>query len=73
MVDDPHWGALDVAAVARFPGRVRITRGDTGPQWLPDIAEAVAGRLGRPVTVIPGAGHTPHHTHPEAFAAVICG
>ena len=39
--------------------------------WLPDIARAVAGRIGCPLAVIPGAGHTPHHTHPEAFAAVI--
>jgi pimeloyl-ACP methyl ester carboxylesterase len=71
MVADPHWGALDAAAVAAFPGRVRITHGDIGPAWLPDIAQAVAGRIGCPLTVIPGAGHTPHHTHPEAFAAVI--
>ena len=71
MVADPHWGALDTAAVAAFPGRMRITHGDTGPEWLPDIAQVVAGRIGCPLPVIPGAGHTPHHTHPEAFAAVI--
>ena len=71
MLADPGWGALDVAAIARHPEPIRITCGDTGPTWLPDVAADVAARLGRELTVIPGAGHTPHHTHPEEFAAVI--
>ena len=71
MLADPGWGALDVAAVTRFAGPLRITCGDTGPDWLPAVAADVATRLGREPTVIAGAGHTPHHTHPEAFAAVI--
>jgi pimeloyl-ACP methyl ester carboxylesterase len=71
MLADPGWGALDIAAIARFEGPIRITSGDAGPAWLPAIAADVAARLGRECTVIPGAGHTPHHTHPDAFAAVI--
>jgi pimeloyl-ACP methyl ester carboxylesterase len=71
MLDDPDWGALDTAAVAGFPGPVLITCGDTGPAWLPGGARVVADAIGAPVEVIPGAGHTPHHTHPEAFAAAI--
>jgi pimeloyl-ACP methyl ester carboxylesterase len=71
MLADPGWGTLDVAAVAAHAGPIRITCGDTGPRWLPDIAVDVAARLGRELSVIPGAGHTPHHTHPAAFAAVI--
>ncbi len=71
MLADPGWGRLDVAAIARHPGPIQLTSGDTGPAWLPAIAADVAARLGRELTVIPGAGHTPHHTHPEAFAAII--
>jgi pimeloyl-ACP methyl ester carboxylesterase len=71
MLADPGWGALDVASIARYDGPIRITCGDTGPAWLPEIAADVAARLGRELTVIPGAGHAPHHTHPEAFAAAI--
>jgi pimeloyl-ACP methyl ester carboxylesterase len=69
--EDPHWAALDVAAVARFPGPIVITHGDAGPPSLPHVATSVAGLIGRDARLIPGAGHTPHHTHPEAFAALI--
>ena len=48
-----------------------VTCGDTGPARLPGVARTVADAIGAPVEVIAGAGHTPHHTHPEAFAAAI--
>jgi pimeloyl-ACP methyl ester carboxylesterase len=71
MLEDRRWAALDVAALARFAGPVLVTYGDAGPRWLPRVAVSVADRTGRPKALIAGAGHTPHHTHPEAFAAVI--
>jgi pimeloyl-ACP methyl ester carboxylesterase len=71
MLADPAWGALDADAVARFTGPVLITYGDTGPHWLPQLAISVAERIGSPTLMIQGAGHTPHHTHPEAFAEII--
>jgi pimeloyl-ACP methyl ester carboxylesterase len=71
MLADPAWGALDVRAVARFTGPMLITYGDTGPQWLPQVALSVAERIGCPTLMIHGAGHTPHHTHPEALAEII--
>jgi pimeloyl-ACP methyl ester carboxylesterase len=71
MLEDPAWDALDVAAVAAFPGRRLITYGDAGPAWLPDVARTVAKRTGSAGRRIAGAGHTPHHTHPAEFAAVI--
>jgi pimeloyl-ACP methyl ester carboxylesterase len=71
MLDDPGWGGLDVAAVARYPGPILVTHGDAGPAWLPQLALAVAAGIGRPARLIAGAGHTPHHTHPEELAAVV--
>jgi pimeloyl-ACP methyl ester carboxylesterase len=73
MLADPDWGALDTDAIAAYPARILVTSGDTGPDWLPHIARTVARRIEAPVQVIRGAGHTPHHTHPEAFAAAIIG
>jgi pimeloyl-ACP methyl ester carboxylesterase len=69
--EDPTWGDLDVDAVARFPRPITITWGDAGPIWLPRIAVNVADAIRREPAVIHGAGHTPHHTHPDAFAALI--
>jgi pimeloyl-ACP methyl ester carboxylesterase len=69
--EDPDWATLDVAAVSRFPGRIVVTRGDASPPWLPHVALEVADRIGRESRLIPGAGHSPHLTQPEAFAALI--
>jgi len=71
MAEDPHWASLDVRAVRRFPGPILVTHGDAGPAWLPHVALEVASWLGRESKVIAGAGHSPHLTHPHAFAAVI--
>lgn len=69
--EDPDWAKLDVDAVARFPRRIVITHGDAGPAWLPYVALGVADRIGRESRLIAGAGHSPHLTHPDAFAALI--
>ena len=69
--EDPAWATLDVAAVAACPRPMAVTHGDAGPAWLPYVAVAVADLIGREAVRIPGAGHSPHLTHPEAFAAVI--
>jgi pimeloyl-ACP methyl ester carboxylesterase len=69
--EDPDWGALDVAAVSRFPGPLLITHGDAGPHWLRQVALSMADRIGCESRLIVGAGHTPHHTHPEELAAIV--
>jgi pimeloyl-ACP methyl ester carboxylesterase len=73
MIQSPDWAALDVAAVARFRGPLLITYGDRSPAWLSRGAVAVAERIGCRRMLIPGAGHTPHHTHPDALAALVEG
>jgi pimeloyl-ACP methyl ester carboxylesterase len=69
--EDPDWATLDVAAVARFPGPLVVTHGDAGPAWLRHVSLAAADRIGCESRLIAGAGHTPHHTHPEALAAIV--
>ena len=69
--EDPVATELDVDAVRRFPGPITITRGEIGPAWLREVATVTAERLGRPLRVIPGAGHSPHLTTPQAFADAI--
>ena len=71
MGEDPGWASLDVRAVRRFPGPILVTRGDASPEWLPHVALEVAAWIGRETKVVAGAGHSPHMTHPHAFAAVI--
>lgn len=71
MLADPDWSLLELDAVARFTGPLLITYGDTGPSWLPRLATGVAERLGCATRKIPGAGHTPHHTHPDVLAEII--
>ena len=69
--EDPDATRIDVEAVRRFPGPITITRGEISPAWLQETAAVTATRLGRPLRPIPGAGHSPHLTTPQAFAAAI--
>jgi pimeloyl-ACP methyl ester carboxylesterase len=69
--DDADAMQVDLEAVRRYTGPLTITRGEISPAWLHGTATAAADRLGRPLRVIPGAGHSPHLTVPHAFAAAI--
>ena len=69
--EDPGWARLDVAALARSERPVTITAGETSPPWLRLVPNAVAVGAGIPFRTIPGAGHSPHLTHPEALATIV--
>jgi pimeloyl-ACP methyl ester carboxylesterase len=69
--EDPAAMDLDLDAVRRFPRAITVTRGEISPAWLRETAAAAAGHIGRPLRVIPGAGHSPHLTVPRAFASAI--
>ena len=69
--EDPEWATLDVAALARNDRPVTITAGETSPPWLRLVPIAVARGAGIATRTIPGAGHSPHLTHPEALAAIV--
>jgi pimeloyl-ACP methyl ester carboxylesterase len=73
LVRAQDWAALDIEAAPRFPGPVVITYGDASPPWLPEVAIAVAERVGASSQTIEGAGHTPQITHPEALAELVEG
>jgi esterase len=70
---DPHrLTALDPADLAKYPGTITIT---TGTATLPGFAAVVATLAARApnVRVVPveGAGHGPHLSHPDAYAATL--
>jgi pimeloyl-ACP methyl ester carboxylesterase len=71
---DPSWGAIDTAALARYPGRIVLTEGGRSPAWFHDIAEAVAAAIPHVErATIAVAGHSPHSTHPDEYAALVAG
>jgi pimeloyl-ACP methyl ester carboxylesterase len=69
--EDPEWAALDIAGLARVARPILITVGETSPAWLRLTPRAVAEEAGIPTRAIPGAGHSPHLTHPGAFVDAI--
>ena len=69
--EDPGWATLDLAALARVPRPILITVGETSPPWLRESPVIVAERAGIPTRQIPGAGHSPHLTHPDALVGAI--
>jgi pimeloyl-ACP methyl ester carboxylesterase len=69
---DPEIGTLDTDALARYPGRVVITRGSASLGWFADVTDAaVAASPHAEEVTIPGAGHSPHSTHPAEYAAIL--
>ena len=69
---DPAWGDLDVGAIADHGHPLLLTRGTTSPDWLRITQEALMAALPNAETaIIEGAGHSPHLSHPDDFAAVL--
>ena len=67
--DAPDWGQLELAPIG-CP--VLITSGSESPRWLQEIARFLARRIpGAHRRELAGAGHLPHETHPERYAALI--
>jgi pimeloyl-ACP methyl ester carboxylesterase len=68
LLADPHWG--DVPAPSTTP--VLLTDGgDASPAWLPAIVNELAAHAYRHAArhTFPGAGHAPHLSEPQSYAA----
>jgi pimeloyl-ACP methyl ester carboxylesterase len=69
---DPEWAAVDVAALEPVADRILLTQGDASPAWFPVVMDALGDVLpGAVRATVRGAGHSPHGTHPDAYAALI--
>ncbi|MGO4457875.1 alpha/beta fold hydrolase [Streptomyces sp. M-16] len=66
---DPAWADLDLTRLSRYTGPVLLTRGTESPPWFPVITDRLAAALPQArVTVLEGAGHVPHVSHPDVYA-----
>ncbi|MGE3910358.1 MAG: alpha/beta fold hydrolase [Chloroflexota bacterium] len=69
---DSDWANIDMDALADISVPVLLTKGDQSPRLLQAVLEALSRRLNRAEVVsVPGAGHLPHVSHPEAYAALM--
>lgn len=69
---DPDLLGIDIDAVAAYPGRILLTRGEVSPAWFQPIVEAVADRVGHAEQmVLRGVSHGPHSTHPVEYASLL--
>jgi pimeloyl-ACP methyl ester carboxylesterase len=69
---DPTALDLDIAAVRHVDVPLLLTKGEGSPPLLRMLLDRLAGLLPAARTLeIPGAGHVPHETHPDAYVEVI--
>ncbi len=70
--NDPEQLAFDLAWIRKFSRPTLLTRGDQSPPFFAPVVAKLAEALPRAkVVTFPGAGHTPHATHPEAYVEAI--
>jgi pimeloyl-ACP methyl ester carboxylesterase len=71
-VRDPEQLAFDLAWLRAFSPPALLTRGDHSPPPFAPVVAKLAEALPRvEVVTLPGAGHIPHSTHPEAYVKAI--
>jgi pimeloyl-ACP methyl ester carboxylesterase len=69
---DPEWLTLDLPGLARFSRPALLTQGDQSQPFFPLIVDKLAGVLPRAQRrTLPGAGHVPQLTHPEAYVETV--
>jgi len=69
---DPTWRSIDAAALAASSVPLMLTRGTDSPVWFHAVLAELARLLpAARVEVIAGAGHIPHVTHTEQWAATL--
>jgi pimeloyl-ACP methyl ester carboxylesterase len=66
--DDPDHVTIEIDGLGTTPVPILLSRGTTSPLMLMAATDALADLVpGSELTVLPGAGHIPHLTHPALF------
>jgi pimeloyl-ACP methyl ester carboxylesterase len=69
---DPEQLGFDLEWIRGFSAPVLLTRGDESPPTFAPVVAKLAAALPRAdVVTLPGAGHIPHVTHPDAYIDAI--
>lgn len=70
--NDPEQLAFDLEGIRAFPRPSLLTTGDQSPPTFAPVINKLADILpGVEVVTLPGAGHIPHATHPDAYVEAI--
>jgi len=71
-VRDPEQFTFDPSPLAGFDRPVLLTLGETSPPIYAPVIARLAGVLpAARMLTLPGAGHVPHVTHPQAYAEAV--
>ncbi|WP_459651302.1 alpha/beta fold hydrolase [Kitasatospora sp. Ki12] len=72
--EDPAWDRLDVDGLRACTAPVLLSHGGESPAWFATVLDRLAAALPRAHRhTYPGAGHIPHVTHPQDYAATVTG
>jgi pimeloyl-ACP methyl ester carboxylesterase len=68
-MNDPDALTIDVGSLAGFTGPALLTQGTESPAFFGVVLDKIAPALvAAQRHTIAGAGHTPHMSHPAAYA-----
>ncbi|MEV3991077.1 alpha/beta hydrolase [Streptomyces sp. NPDC049837] len=69
---DPTWAVLDLDGLSACTVPVLLSRGSASPTWFSTVLERLAMAMPQAQRqTFEGAGHIPHVTHPQEYAAVL--
>jgi pimeloyl-ACP methyl ester carboxylesterase len=70
--NDPEQLAFDLQWISGFSKPVLLTLGDQSPPPFAPVVIRLSGALPHAeILTLPGAGHVPHATHPDAYVEAI--
>lgn len=70
--NDPEQLAFELEWISGFSKPVLFTRGDQSPPTFAPVVNRLSGALPHAeILTLPGAGHVPHTTHPDAYVEAI--
>jgi pimeloyl-ACP methyl ester carboxylesterase len=70
--NDPDQIAFELDRISGLSKPILLTRGDQSPPTFAPVVTRLSGALPHAdVVTLPGAGHVPHETHPDAYVETI--